>query len=383
MNQTLFVHFRFSSWTEDKYLKQYFFCNTFRVLDKGCQFLIKEVIEKGPQDPVETVFRVILWNTFTKIETWELLDRELGPLTWASYDREKYRRVLSNAVNDGLTLYTGAYIKPAPHYGYPQNYMNHLVFLESLMEQNLASRLLAAQYMANVYEYLISYPSMGPFSTYQLMLSLSYTKYLNFHPNDFVVAGPGSISGLGKLFGRSMIQGRELVDDFDTEVMRYLTESQDLHFKRLGLKFSGLGPEGLPMTIADIEHTLCEVDKYCRGAHPHLKGKRTNLGRSYTPATNPPTLMPAVLPKAWSDPSRRVPRIREEKVFVDKRYVIDHLEGHEDTPDGRKYLVFWVGYSPSEATWEFESSLVEDAPALVEEYKAKLKLGKKNGRTRK
>ncbi|KAJ3509910.1 hypothetical protein NLJ89_g4968 [Agrocybe chaxingu] len=139
-------------WTKDEILQKYFFCNTFRVLDKGCQFLIKEVIEKGSQDPEEVVFRVILFNTFTKIETWELLARELGPLKWTTYNRMEYRKVLSRAVARGMALYTGAYIKPAPHFGESTNYANHLYLLETLMDSKLASRLLVAPYMADVYD---------------------------------------------------------------------------------------------------------------------------------------------------------------------------------------------------------------------------------------
>ncbi|KIM41897.1 hypothetical protein M413DRAFT_48233, partial [Hebeloma cylindrosporum] len=239
-------------WTEDKVLQKYFFCNTYRVLDKGCQYLIKEVIEKGSQDPKEVVFRVLLFNTFTKIETWELLDSELGPLTWTSYDREKYKKVLRKAFNQGISLYTGAFIKPAPHFGCKANHDNHLLFLEMLMENELFSKLLDAEYLADVYEHLISFPSMGPFSTYQLMLCFSYTNILNFHHNDFVITGPGSISGLNKIFGKSMAKGRQTYDWFDEDVMRYLAESQDFHFKRLGLQFSGLGPKKLPMGVADI-----------------------------------------------------------------------------------------------------------------------------------
>jgi hypothetical protein len=343
------------------------------VLDKLCQYLIKEVIEKGSQDPEEVVFRVLLFNTFTKIETWELLNCELGPLTWASYERERYRKVLGKAFNQGICLYTGAFIKPAPHFGCKTNHENHLLFLEMLMENKLASRLVGAQYLANVYEYLISFPSMGPFSTYQLMLCLSYTNVLNFHHNDFVIGGPGSISGLNKIFGKSMAKGRQAVKSFDEDVMRYLAESQAFHFKRLGLEFSGLGPEELPMGVADIEHTLCEVDKYCRVAHPHLKGKRTNLHRRFQPSELS-ILAPAVVPKAWSHLARKVPRIRpERKLKVEKRYQIESLRDHRDGPNGREYLVYWVGYPPSDASWEPEEHLLDEAKGAVTEYLESLK----------
>ncbi|KAF9477996.1 hypothetical protein BDN70DRAFT_836922 [Pholiota conissans] len=356
-------------WTDDPILQKYFFCNTYRVLDKGCQFIIGEVIEKGSQDPEEVVFRVILFNLFTKIETWELLYQELGPLTWKDYNREKYAAVLAKALKDEITLYTGAFIKPAPHFGFRQNYLNHLCFLECLMENQLASRLLIAPYMADVYEHLISFPSMGPFSTYQLMLCLSYTKVLNFHENDFVISGPGSISGLNKIFGRAhMEKGRSHIPQFDAEVMKYLAKTQNIHFHRLGLDFSGLGTKKLPMSLADIEHTLCEVDKYCRVAHSGLKGKRTNISRNFS-ASNAKSYGPPIIPKAWSHPARRLARIRpEKKLVVEKRYVVSRIGDHCDGPNGRQFFVFWEGYPDSDATWEFESSLKDDAPVIVAEY---------------
>ena len=320
---------------------------------------------------MEVVFRVVLFNLFTKIETWEILIENLGPLTWAKYNRNSYLKVLSAAVNDGMTLYTGAFIKPAPRFGFAENFRNHLYFLEMLMENDFPSKLLGAPYMADVFEYLISFPSMGEFSAYQLMLSLSYTNVLNFHRNDFVITGPGSISGLNKLFGSSM-NARSHDSGFAIEVMQYLTNTQDQHFKRLGLAFSGLGPEKLPMDVSDVEHTLCEVDKYCRLRHPQLKGKRTNITRSFEPSKLG-SLPKPVLPQAWFHPSRDTPRIRpDKKLVIEKRYLIDAIKAHKDSPTGTRYLVYWVGYSVEDATWEPEELILTDAPLALSEYKAKI-----------
>ncbi|KAF8154014.1 hypothetical protein B0H34DRAFT_676883 [Crassisporium funariophilum] len=359
-------------WTDDPILDRYFFCNTYRVLDKLCQYLIREVIEKGPQDPVEVVFRVVLFNLFTKISTWELLATSLGPLTYKTYDRLAYQRVLATAVAGGMTLYTGAFIKPAPRfYDYKENYMNHLCLLEVLMENQLPYKLLGAPHMADVYEYIISFPSMGDFTAYQLILNLSYTNVLNFHRDDFVIAGPGSLSGLKKLFGRSFEQGAGAVPYFAVDVMRYLVQSQEYHFKRLGLKFSKLGPKRLGMDVSDVEHTLCEVDKYCRVKHPQLKGKRTHLHRNFSAAGAASQLGKAIIPKAWRHPARVTPRIRAEKTLVvEKRYTIDKIADHKDGPDGPLYLVYWVGYAAKDATWEPEVLLLADAPPALREYKA-------------
>jgi hypothetical protein len=270
-----------------------------------------------------------------------------------------------------MALYTGAFQKPAPHFEFSDAHMNHLCLLEALMESDLAGRVLNAKYMVELYEYLISFPSMGEFSTYQLLLNLSYSSMMNFSGMDFVVAGPGASSGLSKMFGHSMTRARGAVPGIEEDIVRWLAEHQDVHFKRLGLEFSGLGPDCLPMDLADIEHLLCEVDKYSRMAHPKLKGKRTELRGVFKPS---PGAYPAVptLPKAWSHPARMTVRIRPGgPPVIEKRYTVSRIGAHRDGTNGVEYKVFWSGYSDSEATWEPEAGLRADAPVAVQEYWAK------------
>ncbi|KAF9463317.1 hypothetical protein BDZ94DRAFT_1164039 [Collybia nuda] len=360
-----------SPWTDDVFMRKYAFCNTYRVLDKVSQYIIREVIEKGPQEPQEVVFRIALFNMFTKIDTWELLDNELGPLTWERYDRDAYRKVLTKAKKQGMTLYTGAFQKPAPHFGFHDAHSNHLCLLEILMEADLPRRFSGARYMDEVYEYLVSFPSMGAFSTFQLMLNLSYSEVLNFSDMDFVVAGPGAHSGLTKMFGLSMKCARDRVHGIEINVIRWLAQHQDEHFQRLGLDFQGLGPDRLPMSLADIEHLLCEVDKYSRLAHPHIKSKRTELRVLFKPSSgnHPPN---PTLPKAWSHSARKTIRIRPGgPPVIEKRYTVNHIGAHRDGPNGMEYHVFWTGYSDAEATWEPEALLLADAPVVVKEYLAK------------
>lgn len=353
------------SWSDDPILRKYPFCNTYRVLDKGCQYLIREVIEKGSQEPEEVTFRVLLFTTFTKIETWELLDGELGPLTWATYKRKEYQRVLADAKNQGIALYTGSYIKPAPYFGHHDNFMNHLCLLENFMENQFAGRLTSAKYLADVFEYIAAFPSMGDFTTYQLMLNLSYSNILNFHPNDFVVPGPGAVSGLRKMFGSGVDASPR---GFAIHIIRWLAKTQHQHFKRLGINFSGLGPDQIPMGVADIEHTLCEVDKYARMAHPQFKGKRTEIRRTFEPSPETQSEQ-YIVPKAWSHPNRKIPRIRPGgPPVVEKRYTIARIGGEREGEGGREYLIYWFGYSDKDASWEPEESLLDDAPLAIQEY---------------
>ncbi len=354
-------------WTEDHILQEYHFCNTFRVLDRLSQYIIREVIEKGSQQPDEVAFRVILFNLYTRIETWEMLQDEVGPLRWSTYNRDKYAAVLRKARSSGKTLYTGAFPKPAPKFENVDGYVNHLILLEVFMENEIHHKCLHAWHMADVFEYLISFPSMGEFATYQLMLNLSYSKLLNFHRNDFVVPRPGASSGLTKMFGKSIRTGNATVRNFEVEVIRWLTDNQKYHFQRLGLEAPGLGPRKLPMDVADVEHVLCEVDKYARVAHTHIKGKRTEMRRSFEPKG--PLPAKPTLPKAWKHPTRRKPRVRPDKILVvEKRYSVSRIKAHRDAEDGREFLVYWWGYPDSDATWEPERTLMDDAAGAVQDY---------------
>lgn len=246
------------SWTDDPILQAYRFCNTFRMTDATCQYIIRYVIRAGSQAPAELVFRVLLFDIFTRIGTWEFLLRNIGAPIWATYNRDDYARVLDQAKEEGMTLYTGSFQKPAPFYGHDSAFMNHLHALELLMEADLPGRLVAATSMADLFNWLRTFKGMGDFSAYQLLLNLSYTGLGQFSDAEsFVVLGCGAHAGLKRCF-----RG-ELSRSMKVDLVRWMQRTQQDHFTRLGLSCT-LGPPGSKhhvMSVCDIEHTLCEVDK--------------------------------------------------------------------------------------------------------------------------
>ncbi len=88
-------------WTADPVLVRHKFTNAYRASDRVSQYLISRVTYSGSQDPAELAFRVLVFKLFNRIDTWELLERELGPVSWADYAFGRFDAVLSAALARG------------------------------------------------------------------------------------------------------------------------------------------------------------------------------------------------------------------------------------------------------------------------------------------
>src|SRR5690606_26437445 len=85
-------------WTTDPVLRAHRFTNVFRASDRVSQYLITNV-QRGPeasQDPADVVFRTLLFKIFNREDTWEHLERTVGPVSWRTYDYDRYRAALDD-----------------------------------------------------------------------------------------------------------------------------------------------------------------------------------------------------------------------------------------------------------------------------------------------
>jgi alpha-glutamyl/putrescinyl thymine pyrophosphorylase clade 1 len=122
-----------------------------------------------------------------------------------------------------------------------------------------------------------------------LIIDINYSTLINFDEMDFVVAGPGARDGIFKCFGR-VAQGIE------AEIIRYMSDTQEGHFARLGFNFSGL--YGRRLQLIDCQNLFCEVDKYARAAHPEIGcySGRTRIKQRYVPSDQ---VVTAWFPPKW------------------------------------------------------------------------------------
>jgi hypothetical protein len=250
-------------WTSDPILMNHRFTNCFRAADRVSQFLIRDVAYAGDQSPEEIAFRVLLFKLFNKISTWQLLEHELGELTWTDFNEDAYDAILSAAFSRGERLYSAAYVIPPPRLGAERKHTNHLRLLRLMMNAGVTDQLRNSATMRGAFEALLGYPALGDFLAYQFLIDLNYSTALAFDEMDFVVAGPGARDGIRKCFGPQ-------ATGIESEIIAYMATHQREHFDRLELRFDGL--RGRPLQLIDCQNLFCEVDKYARVAHPDIAG---------------------------------------------------------------------------------------------------------------
>ncbi|EPQ57484.1 hypothetical protein GLOTRDRAFT_12858, partial [Gloeophyllum trabeum ATCC 11539] len=232
-------------WTDDNIMSTYRFTNVFRVFDRTTQYIVKNVINRGSPDLYETCFRVMLFRSFNRISTWDLLESELD-LTWANFNFGAYCKVLGRANEDGVPIYGHAYILPAPALGKKRNYENHLLLLQQMLKDGLPDSLSGAADLEEAWKLISSYMGMGVFLSFQLLLDLNMTAHFNFSEDQWAICGPGAASGLRKIFG-SHVAGIE------TEAMKYLRDTQYEHWARLGItELPRLHSERVGVTLVDL-----------------------------------------------------------------------------------------------------------------------------------
>jgi hypothetical protein len=265
-------------WTDDEVLIKHKFTNAYRASDRVSQFLIKEVIYKGDQSPEEVFFRIILFKTFNKIETWKLLQKQLKEIRYSEFSFSKYSKILDQAIKKEKTIYSGAYIMTSgkSSFGYPKKHKNHLMLLDLMMKNQTYKLVRDAKSIQEVFYLLKEFPTIGDFLAYQYCIDLNYSNLIDFSEMDFVFPGPGARDGIRKCFS-------DMGDYNESEIIRLMAEKQNEEFKRLNIPFQNLW--GRDLQLIDCQNLFCEVDKYSRVIHPNLKGisGRTRIKQIYKP----------------------------------------------------------------------------------------------------
>ena len=297
-------------WTNDPILQAFKFTNAYRASDRVSQFLIRNVIYNDlyPNDPEEVFFRILLFKLFNRIDTWELLEQNAGPLLYSEYSFHRYDHVLTTAMANGQRIYSGAYIMPSGSrvLGSETKHRNHLSLLERMIDDEAPRKIQGSKTMHEGFDILVSYPTIGEFLGYQFIIDLNYSDLTSFSEHDFVIPGPGALDGIRKCF-------IDLGGLNEPELIRLIADRQDQEFERLGLRFRSLW--GRSLHLIDCQNLFCEVDKYSRVRHPEIAGisGRTRIKQRFS---QNPTPIDYWFPPKWGLNDRIVTSVGERDALA-------------------------------------------------------------------
>lgn len=258
-------------WTADEVLQRYRFCNIFREDDTTTQWIRRTITEPG-YGP-NTLGALVIARWFNRVET---IERLLPPedatpafpqnllYSWgvdmcAPFWEERMRARLSGV----SPLVTAAYMVKTPAR------MSKLEGLLWCMHQFLPdAQALQREFMEERYrlhqatDRLAQYPYLGPFMAYEVVTDLRHTPILADAPDIMYWAnpGPGAARGLARVMGVPLDTfDRHKPEDVKTMIaaMRHILERADN-------PANWPWRDERPWEMREVEHTLCEYDKYER-----------------------------------------------------------------------------------------------------------------------
>lgn len=285
-------------WTADPILGQGRFCNIFRELDT-VTIWIDENIRKPYANHEHLWFmlaiaRYINWPP-TLARLIELAEKDNVP-AWpshpnfgcgeafvaehgAGFDASTLTWALTQIAKSGEKVYTGAYMiraesDPTKHwYAWSKHKYIAEIVLGRLWEDRLEwDAMLEDQGDTPLHLEACwmlfqnsRYIGWGPFMAYEVVTDLRHTRYLADAPDIYTWAnaGPGAIRGLNRLFGRDLGNKPrpEQTNGEMFELMKDLNDFEDEGFTETFGLVNDVAPR---FEMRDIEHTLCEFDKYER-----------------------------------------------------------------------------------------------------------------------
>ncbi|HEX7962208.1 MAG TPA: nucleotide kinase domain-containing protein [Terriglobales bacterium] len=236
-------------WTSEPILQQYRFCNVYRELDTVTIWVRENIREPYAQHPylwfMLCIARAINWpETLAEVE-WPTEAGEWSPAL--------LERMLERRMNNGQQTFTGAYMLTNGGRREPKS---AIVARHNLGELWKDRKSCSFNSIEQFTIWLTGHFGWGKFLAYEVSTDLRHTRYLQDAPdiNTWANAGPGAQRGLNRIAGREL-KARVPEKQALEEMIALLALSRkewpnNKQYPRLELR--------------DIEHGLCEFDKYER-----------------------------------------------------------------------------------------------------------------------
>lgn len=249
-------------WTDDPVLQRYRFTNVYRELDNVTLWFAKNARSRYEPDPVATLMATVVFRLFNRNATGEAIFNQLSFGNETAF--EKFLDTGNSAALRGPILSycgagpycTGSYIINSP------NGMDKLTGVLQMIQWVWDGRaevfraIEQAGTLEATWSAFTKFPHIADFTSYEFVTDLRWTSLLRDAPDVLTWAnpGPGAMRGLNRIFGRRLTS-KQKKHLFIDEMRAILAASRDPR---------NWPSDWPPLEMREVEHTLCEFDKYER-----------------------------------------------------------------------------------------------------------------------
>ncbi len=238
-------------WTDNGILRMGSFCNVFREDDRTTKWLRENIREPLRNDP-KVLFATVAFRWFNRITTGEIIkDLLLG-----EWDEKEARRRLQGVA----PVVTGAYIIKTPvGYTKMEGVLRCIHFFKPRVDHYLAC--FPMQSLQRAHNELQAAVFLGNFMAYEIITDLRHTYLLENAPDidTWASFGPGAARGLGRMYHQD-INKYKRTSTRDQKAMLELSRGL-LEMSRDNMFWLWQWPR---WEMREVEHALCEYDKYER-----------------------------------------------------------------------------------------------------------------------
>ena len=229
-------------WSDDPVVNSRKFTNVFRLLDPGTQYVFR-LFEDGPRDALA---RLLLYRQTNHPDVWETIGALEGLPAAGDLRDPRWYAVLNTLKDGGAPVFNPAYLIYPGHVKGANKVGVILERTASFMEER-AGDFLRQTTLEGQVNVLRSHPGVDDFIAMQVATDFNYGPWSPDRENDFILCGPGARKGAAYL---SPLKPEEVV-----RVLRRQWLQRD---------DAPTLPTGRPLSLMDVQNTLCEFSKYQR-----------------------------------------------------------------------------------------------------------------------
>lgn len=242
-------------WTNDVILQKYKFTNVFREQDKTTIDLRNRIKKRDSQ--LTIFWKIFIFRMFNWTPTYDALAEQDLHLAWRC---RTARKILNARAKKGKKIFTGAYI--ITNSGSKRSKIDCVTAAIDYVWPNrkdIMKKIATSKSIEKATKILTELPMIGPFVAYELATDLRHTTILNDATDIYTWAnpGPGARRGCNRIYRGDPKEG--------TNTEEYINEMNTiLSFARVHVNPRIFYGKTRNLEMRDIEHSLCEFDKYMR-----------------------------------------------------------------------------------------------------------------------